>query len=390
MGYVSLLVASDIHEDTYEPTEDSESFPKYRHLRELAKGRDAVVLHGDYWDENMEVLPVMRAKAKASARLGRWVDQNDERAVELYAAIKSHGGLDKIKESILDPGTPDALRTDLEAVVKMSVGRERELERIERKYGSLIAFNNRWTKADMADLKKELKDEMFYRLSALDNILGKIGCPVYGVRGNWETDYVVDHKWKNLKWLEKEGVVNVKGLRIAGAQNWYEAPAELALEGFYEKAEHDPAWGGNRGLADNEFEKSVVPDDMQFIDEGRIPPRFLENNEVWKRLNDKNFDVLFTHKGPHELVAEEKDGELKNYGSGIGLEGVIRKVKPSIIVAGHIHGKGKVFRTRLSNDYVYQAVRTSNEEFFDMKIDTSTKQIVDMTKYRWPDEVSFL
>lgn len=397
MTTLNIVAASDIHEERYEDDDESEAFPKYQHIRDLVRSEraDALILHGDYFDEQQEVMPVLRVRQQGVARLNRWVDSADQGLIELYGAIMQFGGMEGIRRTLDDPGSDPGMRKELEAIVKMTAGRGPEIEAVARKYKGLVEFSQRWTDADIVDLKKELAEENVYRFRRLDQILGQAGCPVYAVRGNWETDAVLEYKWQNLKFLEKSGVVDIKGVKIAGVPNWYEAPAPLATSGFYKNREQDPAFGGNRGGLDQEFEhllfkNGTEQEKMGWTMARQIPTRFLAKNPVWNRLKDEpKIDVIVTHKGPDELATEGEGQAMKNYGSGIGLAVAIATKKPSVVIAGHIHGKSKVVHQPISEDHAYQGVRTSNEEFFGMTIDTDSKRIVKMDKFRWPKEVVY-
>jgi len=191
--------------------------------------------------------------------------------------------------------------------------------------------------------------------------------------------------------------VDVEGLdlKVASAPNFYEKLSPLS--GFYEDLETDMASGGNQGGASEAFEtlldqpqnaqlKQLWEQDRAVNDrQSRINLLLGLRNEVVQRfvpdLNEgKRFDILLTHKGPHKLAESVEDGRDKKIGSGIGLEEVVRVVKPTIILGGHIHRKLST-EYELSPGHTVAEVRSSPETFFVHKINTRTKRIVRQQEY---------
>lgn len=359
---VRILTASDIHETEYEDSEETRSFPKLRHICDIAnyRGVDGIFLNGDYVGNQKvgspELIPVMRVNNESTERFKRWVDYENREVLEIYSEVLQLGGINSVRRAINEGALPSKLVEALKTLLKDAERVESKFEDVEREYAPIIDFNERWTKADIDDLKKKLKEKAFSNYREMDRALGSAKCPVYAVRGNWETDFFYEYPWKNLKILEKQGVVDVKGVKFAGAPNFHEYISHLGSS-FYEKAEKDP-----------------VQPDLENI----------QNNPVINRLFDKDFDVLMTHKGLHQL-AEEGGNDL---GSGFGLGLVVKQKRPSVIVGGHVHNSKTLYQP-VTEDYGYQGIRTSDEEFFEMDISPETKKVVQMQKYKWSDDVKY-
>ncbi len=386
MGYARILQASDIHES------DSYNLPKYKHIRDLANRErvDAVVLAGDFFGAQ-ELKPILQVHNEGVARLMDWIPRKDRYVMELGLEVKLSGGIDHIKADINSPETDTDSKKELETLAKRYDKNKTAIEAAQSKYARHVAFNKKWMDDEIQEVRKELDKDVFYRCKRLDKVLEGINCPVYAVRGNWETDRFAKYNWKKMKFLEKGDVVNLKGIRIAGAPNWYEQLARMPDED-YKDMEEDIAWGGNTYASSKAFdifiEKHGSPQDKQIWNEHRLAPEaFLRENAPFNRLVGQEIDLLVTHKGPHNLAVEGR----KNYGSGVGLEAIVRLAQPKIITGGHIHGKGLAGKLKVDDEYSYQFVRTSDEVMTVLNIDTETKEIAQngVQVFRWPDTVRY-
>ncbi len=376
-----ILQASDIHET------DSKDLPKYKHIRDLANNEcvDAVILNGDFFF-NQEVNKVAMAQNKASNRIMGWVDSKDRKWMIAGQQVRDYGGIKRLKQESESSEVNAEHKMQLDKIINSYERNKSKIDATEAKYSNLVKFNNKLLNKELAKVKTEINAAAEKRFKRLDKVLQGIKAPVYFVRGNWETDNFVDYKWKKPKLLEKEGVVDIKGVKFAGAPNWYERLGRMP-ESFYEKMEKDIPWGGYTGKFESLLEQEGTAQEKEMWENGFVPPRFAEMTDSFKRLYNKQFDVLVTHKGPHSLAFEKSKNT--HYDSGIGLEAIVKHVvRPKIILGGHIHGKGLVLREQIEQDYSYQGVRSSDEVLYVMDIDTNSKEIVKngIQPYRWQSD----
>lgn len=375
-----ILQASDIHE------ENSKSLDKYKYLRDIAnqQGAEIVFLNGDLF-LTQELVRVQRVQQKASMRMMRWTDSSDRSTMGLYETVKRNGGMEGMLNVINSPELEEEKREEMKKLFKTVQRNIPKINAMLHKYENLMKFNDKLLKKDMEKVKEEINKKAGERFKRLDRILSEIKAPVYFVRGNWETDNFVNYDWKKPKILEKQGVVDIKGVKFAGAPNVYEILP--GMQGFY-TYERDFAHGGYTQQFENLIEEQGTDEEREQWENGVIPQRFVEETETYNRLKGKQFDVLVTHKGPHRLAIDQDKGI--EAGSGIGLEAVISQVKPKVIMAGHMHGKGFLIKEQLG-PYSYQGVRSSDETFYVLDMDTNSKQISPngVLPYRWAKEVKY-
>jgi len=381
MALLKILQASDIHETS------NKTLDKYQYIRDAANQNkvDAVILNGDLFYKQ-ESHRVMRVQHESMERLMGWVNSKDRSLLELHQQVEILGGPRGLLETINSPELED--EDVRKAYTKLLKKYEMKYEQIKvaiERNSTAINYSDKLVKKEIAKLKPEIDKQTEKRFKRLDKILGQIKAPVYFVRGNWETDNFYDFKWKNAKILEKEGVVDIKGVKFAGAPNWYERLSDMPKE-FYEKMEKDIPWGGHTGAFEQLLEAEGTAEEKEQWENGTVPSSFAQRTAPFQRLKDKQFDVLVTHKGPHNLATER--AKRMHYDSGIGLEALVRHVaRPKVILGGHIHGKGLTLRQPVYEDYSYQGVRSSDEVFYVLDIDTDSKQIVPngILPYKWKD-----
>ncbi|MEM3154553.1 MAG: metallophosphoesterase [Candidatus Woesearchaeota archaeon] len=371
-----ILQASDIHEE-------KRTLDKYLYIRDIANQHcvDAIVLNGDFFfTQELEI--VERERANATQRFMRWVDYADRKLLKLYMEVSGFGGIERLKETIKSPELDDESKNKFKELARKYEQNKARIDGFEAQYESLINFNNKLLCKDLKKVQDEINREAQERFRRLDKIFSQCRAPVYMVRGNWETDNFYGYKWEHAKILEKSDIVNIKGVRFAGAPNWYERLARMPDE-MYQHAEIEPATGYGKALMD--FDIGLLQCKTDEERQAYVQNVLLES-QVFRRLDGKQFDVLVTHKGPHSLAAEGDN----HYGSGIGLETIINVVKPKIILAGHVH-KSLILRENVSPDYSYQGIRTSDDTFYVLDIDTNTKEIVNngILPYKWVEDVKY-
>lgn len=210
-----------------------------------------------------------------------------------------------------------------------------------------------------------------YFLTA-DNMLKKSKHKYLGVLGNHDPNYV--HQMQGIHWLDKDGPVEVKGLKIAGAQNM---PETEIIQQFPK----DLYAGRERDKYISDIEKFIketgTKEDLD---------NFRKSNPVYQRLvketKEKTADILVAHTGIEKLALEErKDGQKIDwqYGAGLALwakDKVLRK-EPLIMMCGHVHPQPLYL-----NENGYQGLRASNERAYLVHVNTETKQIEQIDVYK--------
>ena len=367
---VRILNVSDTHSD--DPS-------KFKYIVNVANSRraDAVIHAGDVLG-NREQHRYAVVYHESNDRFMDWLPSEHRHIMRVNLEVEQNGGIDAIKEASDED-------KDLQVLAERYDIYKPQIDSLKKRYKSLSEFNAAWTNRDIERASKKLDEEMFYVFARLDTALGGCKCPVYLVRGNWDTDRFMNYKWKNLKFLN--GVVNVKGINVAGAPNWNELVPPIP-KSDYEGREKDLMFGGNYSEHGREFEarmeEELVREENQELTREKIVQKILDDNAVYTRLKDKKIDYLVCHKGPSFLATEKKiikkKEELVNYGSGIGLNEILRSAKPKLISAGHIHGKCRIGRADC------QYIGTSDKAFTVADINPVTKQVVanGINVFRYP------
>lgn len=366
---MKIGVASDLHD---------ESYAKYQHVRDTfnAQGVDAAFFYGDFF-KHWEARRVERAKMRGEHRFLGWLDNGDRRLISQYSAVAMYGSVDRARMA-LDELEGDA-RTELEDAIQTYENNREDITDALDRNRDLAEFNERLLTRELERVREKLNEESFYRWAKLDKIFGEINAPVYITPGNWETDNFMEYDWQNATML-LDNVATVNGVRFAGVPNVYEQLAILPAEWYSWLDDwHDPATGGE-SQAGREFDMMVLregtPEEKQaFFREGRVPLRFVENNPVYNKLKDKEFDWLVSHKEPHTLP---KEGATR-YGSGMGLELVLTDAleqdRLKGVVYGHRHGDGHAYRQEFNDGKSYQAIHTTDTDFKVLDIDEVSKEI---------------
>lgn len=366
---IKLLHFTDTHAD------DPYDFSKFQYVKDIANAEkvDGVLCGGDFLDDP-DLNPIMQIKENRMRDLIQWIG-DDGYLVGVGLQVLRSGGIEQLKNS---------KKPELMKLARTYSTYQSEIESAIEKYANRIKMNDMWTAAEIKEAQKDIDIDNRLRCYALDEILGKIKCPVYAVRGNHDFDHLVNFKWKNLKFLDD--VADVKGLKIAAAPNWYETLGE-APESYYEKMEKDMSYDGNSGNLSREYNDLVEDLKRKYPEEivkKIILTQILPGLSAYKRLNGKQFDVLLTHKGPHELATQKIEDKMVNFGSGVGLETIIHQARPKTIFAGHVHVP-LVVNQRVSDDYSYHGLRGSPEEFFVGYFDEKTKSLAEFQRHRWSD-----
>ncbi len=370
MAVIKLLQASDVHE------EDDVRMPRWKAVRSLANSSkvDIALLLGDFF-HTQDVVIADELKKELSAEYQTHFPKSLLKDVQVHTdlvgSIKQVGGLENLKQAVEAPGVPEEMRKEIKGQIAYY---EANKDRIKN---SLDAIGkDKWLQGKHKSIADIISKEAGSRYKKLDELVGGIKAPVLGVRGNWEVDCVYD--MKKIQFVEKKPVT-VKGLTFAGAPNWYEALAHLPGE-LYSKHEWDPA--NPQGVVDF-IQKNGTQEDLEKyvrnVEAGNplaIPEKMLKKFPTYARLENVKADVLLTHKGPG-LMAMEGD---EDRGSGYGLEHAMRKMKPSMVLGAHIHGKGL-----FTDEDGYQGLKSTDRRVYISHVDNSAKKILKIEVYKWAD-----
>lgn len=386
MALVKLLQASDVHDETV----GAKRFKGIVNLANQVKV-DGMLLIGDFFDKQDVALSQFlrqRNLPKIRERLEKYTPKEKENFGIAYGLYQQLGGLEGAKRRVNSPDLPDEERKNILELIKLYEANQVEIDKLWKEHAE-------WSRDLEQKVTKKVLAESKKRYEGLDKILTKYAGPVLGIRGNWETDSAYEaNVMKKLKLVEKEkSPVKIKGLSFVGAPNWYEAvvgKGGLPI-GVYEKMEHDfvdPEEDDDpKSTAEQvaTFIKKHAPDEFDRyvanVNAGGnpkdIPVAALEKHPVYARLKNKA-DVLLTHKGPDKMALRQ-DGF--NTRSGWCLEHAVENnVQPSIILGGHIHGKGLY-----DDSNGYQGLRSSDRRVYVTTIDDVSKKITQIDVYKWAD-----
>lgn len=370
MAVLKLLQASDVHE------EDDVRMPRWRDVRSLANSSkvDIALLLGDFFDEQDSMIAAELQK-ELSAACQQHFPKSMLKDVDVYNRLNRHvqevGGLERLKQAVEGPEVPDELRNEIKGLIGYFEANKNRIK------PSLDAFSrDKWLKDKHKKMADVISQEAGERYKRLDDLVGGIKAPVLGVRGNWEVDCVYD--MKKIQFVEKKPVT-IKGLTFAGAPNWYERLAALPA-GLYAKHEWDPASVDDMvNFIQNNGTQEDLEKYVRNVEAGNplaIPEKIKKKLPTYARLENVKADVLLTHKGPG-LMAVEGDKDL---GSGFGLEHAMQKMKPKIVLGGHIHGKGF-----FTDEDGYQGLRSTDRRVYISHVDNSAKKILKIEVYKWAD-----
>lgn len=210
-----------------------------------------------------------------------------------------------------------------------------------------------------------------YFLTA-SNMLKQSKHKYLGVLGNHDPNDV--HQMQGIHWLDKDGPVEIKGLKIAGAQNM---PETEIIQEFPKEL-----------YAGRERDK-YISDIEKFIKETGTKEdldNFRKSNPVYQRLvketKEKTADILVAHTGIEKLALEErKDGQKIDWTYGAGLALWVKdktlKKEPLIMLSGHVHPQPLYVK-----EHGYQGLRSSNEYAYIIHVNTETKQIEKIEVYQ--------
>lgn len=370
MGTVKILQATDFH---FKNDEDLET--RMRELKKTAHESDVDIAYfgGDFFDEQDPRLYqelMQTAQQELYQTLETELGEDVAQAFGIAQTINQLGGLERIS-ALLQSGKLNEEQT--QQLTQLTKVYQENEEAIHQSLELVKPYMEEFERKH-AYVTGQVKEAAKRNYERMDELLADFSCETWGVRGNHDIDPIYD-VMKNLKFVEKEGSLVLKGIKFAGAGNWYEM---VLPEQFYKDATIDPVspqqiaeiiqeHGSKEDL--EAYVKSVQEDKNPF----KFPEYVLDHLEEYQRLNDVEADVLLTHKG-HGKMAGQGD---RYFGSGMGLELAMQKMQPKVVLGGHVHGP------LYTEDHGYQGFRTGDKHVYILNMDTDTKQVVSYDVFEW-------
>lgn len=336
-----LLLASDMHSKIKGPNRLEDIVNLVNYLKEKEK-IDAIFLLGDF-REGAEYIKFLQENFPNEIKKTNLnLNQHEFEALRLYLQFENYEDLIK------------ALKD------QPNIKYEKEIEDLIKIYFSYLPTINR-NKEKFKQIKQDLENKKFQNYKNLEKIilnqasedikiLKNSKVPVFGVRGNHDTDQYVKALGdaKAIEWLDLESnSLKLKNLKFAAASNTFEILISLD-ENFYKSLE--PA----------------IPLKFYYENKDKID---IKNVPSYQRLKDQNFDVLLLHKGLHGF-ASYMDWD-------VGIDKIVAEKKPKIIFCGHGH-------TEIWNrNYGYDGFQASNNKIYLIEIDLDNKNIKNIVPYRY-------
>jgi Icc-related predicted phosphoesterase len=165
---------------------------------------------------------------------------------------------------------------------------------------------------------KEAKEEIIESSKQFFDELIKLNCPIVASLGNAEefakSEIIKLIKEKGIIYCDKNSI-NIKGIKI------------ICLDFFVEK------WWAEKYKPDNENTQKRANDDEEKL------------KNYFKKI--KQADIILSHLPPYEIldISPNPPEFIKSYIGHMGskiLKEVIIKVKPKLVVCGHIHIPGEI------------------------------------------------
>lgn len=392
---VKVGLISDAHDPTPNLQKYREAFDTYK--REHV---DEVVINGDFFNQDRTMALCHRISEQTNEetmeRFGSTLGAQEYEIASIGLEVMSNGGPQGLQNAAIN-----ALMTGHEkqanAIIELLTKYMQNQEQIDDVFSreetkEIFEYGNRLQKVRLDwQYENEFKPKEEFRYAILDNMCGELqaqGIAVKYVMGNH--DWML-YDFKNAQRIDVGGAVNIgKGadsIRVVGVQNWYEQLGTLPNE-WYAWRDNDPAFGGDAQSLGGEVD-AIIAQDPRISDQerqewkngafdGKIPQGFLIQNPVYNRLKNESFDWIITHKGFGRGAKEMRDGKEKRYGSGIGLEAIVRERVANKTLKGqlfgHIHGPGHIGRES-EHGRTDQYVHTTDRWYAVLDLDGKTKEV---------------
>jgi Icc-related predicted phosphoesterase len=278
---MKLLHATDIHTE----------ITKYEAIVNHANSSDvdAVLVTGDFVDKDSQAFPQAFA-----------ISLN--KALEQYAGPELKGAINELNftvEKAQKMEQAGATREDLESLIS-------EAKNIQLKIGELEKNDPNVEKIHDVALEG-FRGYQTAEAKAVDQVLGKSSKPVYGVTGNHDPVWLYQ-AMDNVHFLDKEGSVEIKGIKFAGTPSTYESVRGIPMDDYSHLGDYVvEAMGGT-----------------------------VESSPEYNRLKNEDFDVLATHAGVADRIAN--DTMMQNQPDSIMYK-LMKEKGAKLNLSGHFHGE---------------------------------------------------
>lgn len=366
MAIAKFLHSTDIH-----AYGDMKDLIAVKDLANSINGLDAMLFTGDLFEGKFYLEKSWKCTKEIRKIVLGALSEADMQCITLHQKISEIGGEEAIKKALEQGEIPEQEKEGLTKILQMYEEKKPAIKNAFQK----AAESEQKNQKQIVSMRQKTLEEMTAMIDKdienMDAVLQDIKAPRYGVRGNHDPNAI--YTLQNMTFLERlKNPVNVKGISIAGALGFHQQlnfGDEAASELFYSGVEFEPC------IADMaEFIKKFGnKDDLK---------KFFENNTNYRRLKDKKFDMLLSHKGPFDMSVDTYDptdccglGPGK-WGFGPGLAKIVEEKKP-IVLAGHVH-----LSEYYSDKPGYMEIRGSPNRSYLIHINTETKEIEQIDVYK--------
>lgn len=341
-----LFVASDLHGEL----EKYEALVSHTNSSDI----DAVVINGDF---------VNKTDPETGYDFVRVIGERRFKYVSNKERIQEFAQLSQIVSTI--ESNLQELDGDKEKLARLIVQGDRledkvkvvlldALENHDENISKLEILGPEVEKEEAENIQRGLLEAVKYiedKVKSVDEVLGKSKKPVYGVAGNHDPNFVYEIM-KHVKFLDKTGSVDIKGVKIAGNPSTSEF-----LRGFE----------GLEQLYDHLYNYPGVKDEnvSEFLKENPV-----DNTDLYQRLKDEPIDVLFLHKGVGDKMAPGQNGY-----DPVAYKLVKEKRVP--VFCGHFHD------SLISNVNDILGIRSGPDIAYEVDIDAESKRINYIDVYRF-------
>jgi len=176
-----------------------------------------------------------------------------------------------------------------------------------------------------------------------------------------EENYYGGYVAENIYYLGRAGVINVKGLRIAGTSGIFNEFDYF--KGHFEKEENDIKWDKKSIFHLREFEIAKMSHMKNKID------IYMTHDWPTNIINEKDYNYIF------QLYPQNKESILKGTLGSFPGEFILKYLKPHYFVCGHMHF---YYRNKINETEIYAFDKClKKRHYFDL---IEVKQSIDIDK----------
>lgn len=303
----------------------------------------------------------------------------------VHSKIRGLGGIDALR-GVIDQVPDERQRAQLELMSDLYEESAAQMAMLDERYDALqddeefrqgsirVQEMLESMPVTLSERIRELQDR---DAAALDELFATTSHDVYVGDGNHDGQAL-----RNLENAVNMGFLN-EVLEIGGVRFAYEANTREAIQGsqeldwFYDGLDSiDPS----RDLKTADLERvagEYAEAHGENADLEGFLSEYLANNPVYNRLDAMgDIDVLFCHNPVGQQNATMRGQKQLFIDYSFALGQIMRKKKPSIHGYGHLHGKkGRYNRTDNTFGYEFESVHSTNNRFYVIDVDESTKKI---------------